>query len=227
MGAPISDDDQSEHGHGEVCEDLGWSIARSWHAAGGEPSQLHGEEVDEHEAEPEAGECDAEVGEQGDQVVGPTAGLQGGQGAEGDGDEGRQREGCAGEDDGVGESGGDDVEHGAVLGAGEAEIALERGGGPVGVALADRGVDTVDLAEVGDAGGGDVGVGAEFEVQGVARHEADEGEDDDGHEGEDDGGREQPGGEEAGHAVMAATSFPSYDRTALLRVFDTLGGNGV
>ena len=100
----------------------------------------------------------------------------------------------------------DHLEHRAGVEPGIAEIAGERVAEPGRVALVERPVEAVERLQPSGIGGREVGVGADHEVDRVARHEADQPIDQERHQQQQEGRLGEPPIEVAAHRVRSTAS---------------------
>ncbi len=173
--------------------------ARFAQAPGGKPAQGDGEQDDQQQAQPERGDGDACEGEQIDRVIAHGIGLHCRPNAERQPDTERQRQADAEQGQGVAQGRGQDVEHRFGEQAGKAEISLKRRPQPSRIAFDHRAVQSVDFAQLRDIGRGQLRIGGNHHVYGIAGHQADQGEHDKGHDRQDKDGLNQTFGDEAQH----------------------------
>ena len=174
---------------------------------GRQPAQAHGEEVDEVEAQPEAGDADAEQRDQHEPAVpgGAPVGCRDRAGRHADGDRDQQR-GEHQHERGLRPLP-ERLAHGAVEEVGLAEIAAEDAGVEADELLVDGPVEAEALSRRLDLRGR--GVGAQHHADRVTRDQVDEQEDDGDDDGQHGQDRGQPSQEIGPHASRLGLTSPA------------------
>src|SRR5581483_127558 len=152
------------------------AVADRLRAAGGQPVQLHGEEQDQQDREPERGDRDAEEANHGDDVVGERVLPYGGEDTDRQRDQQREQDRAAQQLDRARQPLPEDREHRALLQHGDAQVAAQPVPHQVEVLLIPGQIESQVVAQADDLLL--AGALAQGELGGVAGSEVDHKEDD-------------------------------------------------
>ena len=158
-------------------------------------------------ARPERRHRDAGESEQVDRIIGARTGSPRRRHAQGQGHGDGENKARPEQQDRVAERRHQNVEHRLGVHAREAEVAAKRRHEPVAVALENGPVEAMQGAQARRVLGRHLGVGADHEVDGIARHQPDQRVNGKRHEGQHDGRLHEAVEEEAAHGRASSLKW--------------------
>ena len=172
------------------------------HAASRQDAQQHGEDDNEKERQPEGGHGNTGKSQQVDRVICFGVGPGGGPDAARQGDQQRQGETGAQQDHRISQGRNQHLEDRLGMQAGKTEIAAQRRPQPVGVAFDQRLIEAIQGPQAFSVFRGNLRIGADHQVDRIARHQPHQPVDDKGHDRQDDGGLDQSVEQVSGHVPI-------------------------
>ena len=202
---------QGQHRQDEIVQPVPEAaLADGLQPAGRKPAEPDREDEDQNEREPEGRRGAAGEAEQVDGVIVQRVGPGRRPDAERYRDGGGEQEADAHEQQGAREMRAHDLQHRPAVAAGKSQVAAQRRAQPVPVALADRQVEAVEGAQPRGVGRRQLRVGGDHDVDRIARHQPDQGVDQEGHDRDDRQRLHQPADQECAHCCFAsAPAFQS------------------